>query len=595
MTADQLPLSRALPSDAPFTPSQRAWLEGFLAGFMSPQAGATAPQEQSAKAGLQVLFASQTGTAESVAKKLAKAAKADGRPAQAVDIEDMDLDTLAQAERIAVIASTTGEGEAPDSAKGLIKALEQADSGALSGMSYAVLALGDSNYEQFCAFGRYLDETFQALGATPLVERVDVDGNPDAPMAEFRSGLLEALQEHDGMADTAAGALPTTATATLDDGDDEDRWTRAHPFQATLIANTRLNPESDKETRHIELALGRNGPTYEPGDALGVVAPNDPELVQAVLAEAGLDGSEEVSAAKGTTARLDEVLTHRAVITELAPATVRKFQERADSQDLARLLADDAGDELTAWLYGRDLLDLLRAHPGVIERGEDLASLLPTLQPRLYSIASSPRAHPEEVHLTVGIVRYDACGRSKAGVTTGHLADRLQPGDTVGVYRSPNKRFSLPEDPDTPVIMIGPGTGIAPFRAFLEERQATRAGGANWLFFGERREACDYLYRRELEAFHRAGLLTRLDTAFSRDGAEKLYVQHQLARNGQEIWRWLQAGAHLFVCGDAKHMARDVEAALVDLIAAHGAMGADAAREHLDELIAHKRYKKDVY
>jgi len=594
-----------LPSDAPFTPSQRAWLEGFFAGFMAPQpgggqtAGQTAAQAQPAKAGVTVLHASQTGTAESLAKKLAKAIKADGRPAKAMDIEEMDLASLADAGRVAVVASTTGEGEAPDAAKALVKSLEGAQTDALSGLEYAVLALGDSNYEQFCAFGRYLDETFQALGATALQPRIDVDGDPDEPMADFRGQLLENLQPYDGAdGNGAAPAMPAHALDAADDRDadeDEERWTRETPFHATLIANERLNPDSDKDTRHVELALGDGGPSYQPGDALGLIAPNDPELVQAILAETGLDGSAEVTAAKGTTARLDEVLTNRAVITELSAQTLRKVQERAQSDELARLLDDDADEELAQWLYGRDLLDLLRDVPGVIDSGEDLAQLLPTLQPRLYSIASSPLAHPEEVHLTMGIVRYDALGRSKAGVATSHLADRMQPGDTVPVYPSPNKRFRLPDDPDTPAIMIGPGTGIAPFRAFLEERQATRAGGANWLFFGERRESSDFLYRQELEDFQRAGVLDRLDTAFSRDGEEKLYVQHQLARNGAEVWRWLEDGAHLFVCGDAKHMARDVEQTLVDLITEHGGLSAEAARDHLDDLSASKRYKKDVY
>jgi sulfite reductase (NADPH) flavoprotein alpha-component len=587
----------ALPTDAPFTPSQRAWLEGFLAGFMAPQPGGAQAdtQSQPAKAGVTVLFASQTGTAESLAKKLAKAAKAEGHPAQAVDVENIDLATLAGSRHVAVIASTTGEGEAPDAAKALVKELDAGGSDALAGVNYAMMALGDSNYEQFCAFGRYLDERFQALGAQRLIEPVEVDGDPDEPMVAFRGQLLEALGQQEP--DDAASGGPATPAAAADDDEDEDEetWTRAHPFEATLIANEQLNPGSDKETRHLELALGPNGPAYEPGDALGVIAPNDPDLVGAAIAEAGLDGSEEVTAAKGTTARLDEVLANRAVITEVAPQTLRKFQELAQSDELGRILEEYDGEQLGEWLHGRDILDLLRAYPGAVQRGEDLAQLLPTLQPRLYSIASSPRAHPEEVHLTVGIVRYEAQGRAKQGVATGHLADRMAPGDTIGVYRTPNKRFRLPDDPDTPVIMIGPGTGIAPFRAFLEERRETGAGGQNWLFFGERRQSSDFLYEHELEGLQQDGTLTRLDTAFSRDGEEKLYVQHQLARKGAEIWRWLQEGAHLFVCGDAKHMARDVDQALVDLIAEHGGMDQDAAAEHLDQLMASKRYKKDVY
>ncbi|MGF1553963.1 MAG: sulfite reductase flavoprotein subunit alpha [Paracoccaceae bacterium] len=581
----------ALPPEAPFNPAQRAWLEGFIAGLMTPQAGgpaqaaATAP----AKAPVTVVFASQTGTAERLAKKLAKAAKAKGHPARAIDIEEIDLDALKGMGHLAMIASTTGEGEAPDGAKALARALDAAEGRPLDGLGYAVLALGDSNYEQFCAFGRRIDERLGALGAEAVIERVEVDGDPDAPFEAFRDALLAALAEK------GAGAVPAEPAAAAEDDEDEERWTRANPFPARLIANERLNEGSDKETRHVALSLEGSGLAYEPGDALGTIATNDPGLVARVIEAAGLDGTAMVTFGRDAPAPLAQVLERHAVITELSPAVLLRFQERARDPALARLLADGASEALDAWLHGRDLLDLLSAYPGVVGDAQTLAGLLATLQPRLYSIASSLRAHPGEVHLTMATVRYDAHGRARGGVASTQFADRLGPGDTIGVYLTRNKRFRLPEDGAVPVIMIGPGTGVAPFRAFLEERRAVGAKGPAWLFFGERRVATDFLYRRELMGYLRDGTLARLDTAFSRDGAGKVYVQDRIREHGAEVWRWIGEGAHLYVCGDAKRMARDVDRALAVVIAEHGRMSEAEAELRLDALMAERRYLKDVY
>ena len=344
----------------------------------------------------------------------------------------------------------------------------------------------------------------------------------------------------------------------------------------------------------MALSLAGSDIAYEPGDALGVVPTNDPACVEAVLAASGLSGDAPVIVG-GVAMDLATALTRRLAIGKLSQATLIKFQAKAESAALARLVEPDNAEEREAWLWGREFIDLLIDCPGVVASAEDMVAMLPRLAPRLYSIASSQRAHPDEVHLTVSVVRYEAWGRARGGVASTEFADRMVAGAEVPVYLHPNPRFRLPADPDRPVIMIGPGTGIAPFRAFLEERRETGAKGRNWLFFGDRRAAFDYLYRDELRTFARDGLLTRVDTAFSRDQIDKLYVQHLMRDAGDEIWRWIGEGAHLYVCGDGSRMARDVDDALTHIVSVHGRMSPAKARLELQQLAAERRYCRDVY
>ncbi len=582
-----------LPGGAPFNPVQRAWLEGFLAGFAVPGTGA-APVAPAPPPPLTVIYASQTGTAESLAKKLAKAAKAKGVAARAVDVETLNLDTLAGFGDLAVVASTHGEGDPPDPAMRFADMLKAAVGTPLAGVRFAVLALGDSNYARFCGFGRWLDERIAELGGARLFERVDCDVEVDEPFAVFGETLLGKLAAADG-----ATPVPATPAATRsDDDEDEDtgaKWTRNRPFASRLLDAPLLNKAgSDKETRHVVLSLAGSDIAYEPGDALGVAPTNDLACVDAILAASGLSGDALVTIA-GAAMDLRTALTSRLSIGKLGQATLIKFQAKAESADLARLVEPDNVEEREAWLWGREFIDLLIDYPGVVASAEDMVAMLPKLAPRLYSIASSQRAHPDEVHLTVGVVRYEAWGRARGGVASTEIADRVAPGAEVPVYLHPNTRFRLPVDPHRPVIMIGPGTGIAPFRAFLEERRETGAKGRNWLFFGDRRAARDYLYREELRTFAKDGVLTRIDTAFSRDQIDKVYVQHLMSEAGAEIWTWIADGAHLYVCGDGSRMGRDVDDALVHIVSVHGHMSTAKARLELQQLVADRRYCRDVY
>ena len=585
-----------LPSDAPFNPAQRAWLEGFLAGFGAPGAATGVGTAAPPPPPLTIVYASQTGTAESLAKKLAKAARVKGRAAKAVDIQSLDLTSLASLSPLAIVASTHGEGDPPDPARAMADVLAAAEGAPLAGVKFSVLALGDSNYARFCGFGRHLDVRLEELGGERVLDRVDCDVEVDEPFAAFRDSFLKVLDE---VAPAEAGASVPTASASVDIGEDdldepEEVWTRKRPFDAPLVDAPVLNRAgSDKETRHVVLSLAGSGMTYEPGDALGVMPANDPALVEAVLAAAGLAGDRAVASEDG--ADLVTVLTRMREIGKLSQATLLKFQAKAESAELARILEPDNVEEREAWLWGREFIDLLTAFPGVVADADELVAMLPRIAPRLYSIASSQRAHPDEVHLTVAVVRYDAWGRSRGGVASTQIAERLPPAASLPVYVHRNSRFRLPADGDLPVIMIGPGTGIAPFRAFLEERRETGAKGRNWLFFGDRRAVCDYLYREELRVFRNDGLLTRLDTAFSRDQLDKIYVQHLMRDAGADIWRWIGEGAHIYVCGDGSRMAKDVDDALMAIIAEHGRMSPAKARLELQQLGAERRYCRDVY
>jgi sulfite reductase (NADPH) flavoprotein alpha-component len=584
-----------IPEDAPFTPVQRAWLNGFFAALLAPAAPAEAPAAPP-KPPLTVLFASQTGTAEGLAKKLVKAAKQKGFAAAARELGTLDLGAIAKLENVAIVASTYGEGEPPDSAKAFVEALAETSGTPLAGVTFAVLALGDRNYTHFCRFGATLDSRLADLGGTRLLERIECDVEVDAPFAQFRDACLHALESK--ATRDPASPPPTAAAGGITDEDEEpaESWSRERPCPAALLANERLNSaKSDKDTRHIVLSLNGSGLSYAPGDALGVVPANAPEAVARVLEATGLDGTTPATLSDGSTLPLAEALTRRLAIGKLGQPTVIKFQEKAGSATLGRLLDPENVQELNAYLWGRELIDLLVEYPGIVKTAEELISLLPRLMPRLYSISSSQRAHPNEVHITVGVVRYESHGRSRKGVASGFLADQGGEDGSVPIYVHRNPRFRLPEDPDRPIVMIGPGTGVAPFRAFLEERRALGAKGKTWLFFGERRAANDFLYRRELEGFLKDGTLTRLETAFSRDWAEKVYVQHRMLEFGEELWRWIVDGAHLYVCGDASRMARDVHRALQTIIVQHGRLSEAKAKLELQSLAAEGRYARDVY
>jgi len=587
------PAIKLLPDDAPFSADQRAWLDGFFAGLLTrltERGGAqsTPPQRVAVK----VLFASQTGTAETLARKLAKEAKAKGFDADSSDLASISLDALAALQRVLVIASTHGEGDAPDAAAAFASQLASAQGTPLAGLKYSVLALGDSSYAKFCHFGRLIDQRFEALGAMRLADRVDADGTTDGAFRAFRERLWPVLQAE---APAAAPGPPDQADPADEPEEMEPRWSRERPFPAALLGRDTLNgADSDKEVRHVVLSLHGSGLSYEPGDALGVWPAQAPHLVEAALRLIGTSASALV--AVGTEMlTLGEALSTRREMTLLTPPTVIRFAALAGDPRLKSLVQPDRSEALRQFVHGKDVVDLLQAYPGAVRDPQLLVDLLPPLKPRLYSICSSLAAFPQQVHLTVAAVRYDSGGRPHGGLASTWLADRVAIGSPVPVFVQPNSRFRLPADPGTPIVMIGPGTGIAPFRAFLHHRRSHGLTGRTWLFFGDRHAHCDFLYRPELESFLRGQELSRLDTAFSRDQPEKIYVQHRMREAGKELWSWLQDGARIYVCGDASRMARDVDAALREIIEHHGRRSAAQAQLELHSLAADGRYVRDVY
>ncbi len=562
-----------LPESAPFTPEQRAWLNGFLAGVFNrtpaQNPNSEAARSPSALQPLTILYGTQTGTAESLAKRAAKEAGKRGFAPAVLDMAATDAEKLAAEKNVLLIVSTYGDGEPPDSAKALHTALAN-EAPALSGVRYSVCALGDTHYTLFCQCGKDFDSRLEKRGAVRVAPRVDCDVDYEEPFSLWLTTALSAF------------APPTAPSADSSQLKSEISTSpshgRSHPFSAPLLAVRNLNgPGSAKEVNHVEFSLEGSGLTYEAGDALGVVPQNCPDLVNEVLATLGCDGEEAVATAMG----------------ELPLRTA--LQQHYDLGKPPAALLEALG--LVPQPEILDVLDALRA--GRRDPAKTVASyvnLLRKLQPRLYSISSSPKAHVGHVHLTVGAVRFEAGGRARKGVCSTFLSERCLAGQTtVPVFVHANSNFRLPADGNTPLIMVGPGTGIAPFRAFLAERRATGATGRNWLVFGDQREATDFLYREELTALHTDGLLTRLDLAWSRDQQTKVYVQQRLREQASELFAWLEAGAHLYVCGDASRMAKDVDAALHDVIATAGGKTPEQATTYVQALKAAKRYQRDVY
>ena len=594
------PLLELLPADAPFSAEQRAWLNGFFAALLSrpPRTPAT---ESLAAPTLHVLHASQTGTAEGLARKLVKAAKARGVAAHARALASVTADELAGLGCVLIIASTCGAGGPPDACSGWPESMATLKADALAGLGYAVLALGDRNYAGFCAFGRLVDERMAALGARRLADCVEVDGAVDAPYTAWLQSLWQVLPAAAPKTVEADRAAPLARADEPDESDDDvaEPYRRDHPFGAELLAHRRLNRDgSDKDTRHVVLSLAGSGLHYEPGDALGVWPRNPGARVEALLAAAGLAGTATVIV-DGVPLSLRETLLGRREIGRVTTGVLLRCLKRAEpgaiDPQLAALSAPERTPQLQAFLDGLDAADLFGRATMPRLAAQALVDVLAPLAPRLYSISSSLSVHPGEVHLTVGVVSIAAAQHERYGIASQFLARAEMLGDTVPVYVHRNTRFRLPQDPGVPVVMIGPGTGIAPFRAFLEERHARKLTGRAWLFYGDRRRACDFLYRDELESFLAAGTLTRLDAAFSRDAGPKEYVQDRMLAAGAELWSWIADGAAIYVCGDAARMAGDVDLALRKIIVTHGKRSAATAQLELRHMGTTGRYLRDVY
>jgi sulfite reductase (NADPH) flavoprotein alpha-component len=531
-----------------------------------------------------VAFGTDMGNSEDAAMTFAEAAAGIGAEAEAVELNQVEVADLQNASHFVVVCSTFGEGEFPDNALLFWEALNADDAERLEHLNFAVLALGDTSYDLFCNAGKLLDERLEALGATRLAERVDVDGFYEQPAQAWTTDVVKVIQE--------AQAGPATTATVIEPAPPERADTpareRHHPVDARLAVNRLLNAaESDKEVRHYEVDVTGTGINYHAGDSIAVHATNDPALVEQILARLGVGPDHRVL---DQDEPLGVLLAEQLEIRTPSRALHALVAARTDDALAKAALNGDTAAAPGSWAYGKDVLDLIGLADLTVD---DVVDTLRPLQFRDYSIASSPLVHPDHVHLTVATVRYAAGDRRHGGVASTFLAER---GETLKVHLRPNHTFRLPAA-DVPIIMIGPGTGIAPFRAFLQERQVTGASGRSWLFFGDRRRATDFLYGDELRGFVDSGTLTRLDLAFSRDRADgrKTYVQQRMRENAKELFGWLQEGAHLYVCGDEKRMAKDVDAALREIVVRSGALDATAAHAYVNDLIKTHRYVRDVY
>ncbi|GLX78943.1 sulfite reductase [NADPH] flavoprotein alpha-component [Thalassotalea insulae] len=571
-----------------FSPLQLAWASGYLAAKAEGASSAVLPVAANSQASstLTILFGSQTGNAKGVAKALAEQAQAQGLTVDCKNMGEFKPKSIKNVSHLLIVASTNGEGEPPDDAIAFHEFLSSKKAPKLDHLHYSVLALGDTSYEFFCQTGKDFDEYLTKLGAKQIAPRVDCDVDYEDAANAWSSDIISKAKDMLGDATAVSNvvAMPTVGAAS--------QYSKQNPYAAELSVSQKITGrDSNKDVRHIEIDLGDSGITYQAGDALGVWFENDVELVAELISELGFAANDQVELS-GDTLTLKEVLTSKLEITQTSVNFVSFWAEQSKNAELLALVADkNAAREYAA---NHQVVDVVKAAPAKVSV-QAFIEALRKITPRLYSIASSQAEVEDEVHLTVGLVEYQANGHTRSGGASGFLGKRLEEGGEVKVFIEHNDNFRLPADGNTPVIMIGPGTGIAPFRAFLQEREATDAQGDNWLFFGDQTFTQDFLYQVEWQAYLKSGLLTKIDLAFSRDQAEKIYVQDRLRESAEQVFAWLEKGAHLYICGDMSRMAKDVEAALVDIISEQGNKTAEQAQQYLKDLRDAKRYQKDVY
>ena len=604
MTHDANPLPADLLKQlGTLTPTQLAWLSGYCwsrcnpgeAVLPAPAAGASAVAAAPAAAArrITILSASQTGNARRVAEQLHEKLRTAALDVRLVRASDYKSKSLPDEDILLLVSSTQGEGEPPEEAVPLHKFLFGKKAPKLDKLHFAVLGLGDSSYPEFCKAGRDFDARLAELGGNRLHERGDCDLDFQATATAWIESAAAALvplcsAPTAGAAPAASAGADTTAAATATSAFDRD-----HPFAASLSVRQKITARgAEKDIEHIEIDLAGSGLQYQPGDALGVWPVNAPALVGEILSLHQLQGDESVTLKDGRQRSVRDALTHDLDITQITPAFVQQYAAAGNIGALQERLAQP--ETLDAWLASTPPVGVFAEHPHPLP-AQALVDLFRPQSPRLYSIASAQDEVGEEVHLTVGVVQFQHHQQHYTGAASGYLGQLLEEGDQVRVFVEQNPLFRLPEDGNTPVIMIGAGTGVAPFRAFMQQREANGDAGANWLVFGNQRFTDDFLYQAEWLQYRKSGLLTRADLAWSRQGKEKVYVQHKLAEAGAEVWKWLQDGAHVYVCGDASRMARDVEKALLDIIATHGGMDADDADDYLNTLREDRRYQRDVY
>lgn len=601
LSAQQAGLFGSLAASS-LSPVQAAWLSGYFAAMSGAQgalpafSGAALQIEPAASAStmplMTILYGSQTGNGEGLAHQLQEQAAAKGFNVRVQDMADYKPETITSEKLLFVIVSTHGEGDPPVAAEEMHAFLKSEDAPRLENLKYAVFALGDTSYEQFCQTGKDFDAYLERLGAKRVMDRIDSDVDFEEPGAQW---IGKVLEQYEAIAGESAGETRTSAQVLEFPSREKSQYSKTNPYPAEILVSVNLSGEgSAKQNQHIEIDFGDSGLAYEPGDALGVYPKNNPAYVDDLLAALKYDGAEPVTVGKETL-ELREALIGRLDVTGLSRVLVEKYAELVGSDDLKTLLDEQHAEDFKEYCWGRQILDLVEDAPPTDIAPQQFVDGLRKMPGRLYSIASSLSKHKNQAHLLVGAVRYNAHGRDREGVCSTFLGDRVGEKEKILVYVQPNKVFRLPDDIDLPVIMIGPGTGVAPFRAFLQEREARGAKGKNWLFFGDQHKATDFAYEDEWKAMMESGVLTHLHAAFSRDQAEKIYVQNLMLQNAREIYDWLEEGSHFYVCGDAARMAGDVHKALIHIIANEGGKSQEQAEEYVRALEKAKRYQRDVY
>jgi sulfite reductase (NADPH) flavoprotein alpha-component len=590
-------LNRVLPT---LTEIQSIWLSGYLTALHGASAAATSSAAPLAALSVNqavtskevtVLFGSQTGNCHRLAKKVSKKLEEQGFQITLTSMGDFKPNGLKKVQNLLILVSTHGEGEPPDNAIAFYEFLHGKRAPQLEGLQFSVLALGDTSYEFYCQTGKDFDKRLEDLGAKRLTPRVDCDVDFEDAAEEWMNNVIGSLS------DASAAPAIAGASGALVKSETESEYSRSNPFLAEVLENLNLNGRgSDRETRHIEISLEGSNLQYEPGDSLGIYPENHPRLVDELIEAMGWNPEEPVVINKNGEERpLRQALLRNYEITVLTKPLLEQAVKLTSNNGLKQLLEAGREQELRAYLNGRDLLDLVQDYSLKGLTAGDFVSILRKIPARLYSIASSPKAFQDEVHVTVRTVRYQAQGRDRYGVCSVQLAERVQSGETLPVFIQQNSNFKLPENPDTPIIMIGPGTGVAPFRAFLGEREETGAEGKTWLFYGDQHFSTDFLYQVEWQRWLKEGVLTRMDVAFSRDTDKKVYVQHRMLEKGRDLYQWLQEGACVYVCGDEKKMAHDVHAALATILEQEGGLSTEESAEYLTRMQQQKRYQRDVY
>jgi sulfite reductase (NADPH) flavoprotein alpha-component len=599
--------NRLLPN---LTKEQLIWLSGYLAALNGMGTPVTLDTALLASSGtnlalsgindssdskeVTVLFGSQTGNCQRLAQELSRKLEQRGYKVSLFSMSDFKPNGLKKIRNLLILVSTHGEGDPPDNALPFFEFLHSKRAPQLEDLRYSVLALGDTSYEFFCQTGKDFDRRLNELGGKQLCPRTDCDLDYDEPALEWFNNVVNAL----GVMPEAT-ALAAGVTLTVGNGNamEQSGYSRTSPFEAEVLENLNLNGRgSNQETRHIELSLEGSNLQFEPGDALGIYPTNHPELVDKLISEMGWKPEEVVPVnKKGDESLLREALLRHYEITVLTKPLLEQMAQLSSGNGLQELLEPGHNQELKAYMDGRDLLDLVQDFPISGLSAVQFVSMLRKMPARLYSIASSLKANPDEVHLTIRALRYNAHGRDRYGVCSVQSAERLQLGDTLPVYVHRNPNFKLPPTSDIPIIMIGPGTGVAPFRAFMQEREENGDEGKTWLFFGDQHFLTDFLYQVDWQKWLKKGNLSRMDVAFSRDTDKKVYVQHRMLEKSRELFQWLEEGAYVYVCGDEKHMAHDVHITLTTILEQEGGMEPDAAAAYLTEMQRQRRYQRDIY